>query len=107
VANLKKKNVKAKPTGPVEDTVFYTQGWESGVGVFVRMGNNPMMPDQMIIRRTACISSQDPTKIRLDGFQSEISVGSKDVMRCSAAYVYGWIQMQKNLIEFRKGKKKA
>lgn len=104
---MKKKNVKAKPTGPVEDTVFYTHGWESGVGVFVRMGNNPMMPDQMIIRPIACISAQDTTKLWHDGHRGEISVGSKNVVRCSAAYVYGWIQMQKNLIEFRKGKKKA
>lgn len=101
------KKTKAKPTGPVEDTVYYTHGWETGVGVFVRMGNNPMMPHQMIIRPIACISSQDTTKLWNDGHRGEISVGSKTVVRCSAAYVYGWIQMQKNLIEFRKGKKKA
>lgn len=102
-----KKNTKAKPKEPVEDTVYYTLGWETGVGVFVRMGNSPLMPDQMIIRPIACISAQDTTKLWHDGHKGEISVGSKNVVRCSAAYVYGWIQMQKNLIEFRKGKKKA
>lgn len=104
------KKTKSKPTGPVEDTVFYTQGWETGVGVFVRMGNNPMMPDQMIIRPIACISAQDTTKLWNDGHRGELSVGSNNVTRCSAAYVYGWIQMQKNLIQHRasiKGKKKA
>lgn len=102
------KKTKAKASGPVEDTVFYTQGWETGVGVFHRMGNNPMMPNQMIIRLIAHISCKDTTKITIDETRTvERSVGSRDVVRCSPAYVYGWIQMQKNLIEFRKGKKKA
>ena len=104
---MKKTKAKTKPTGPVEDTVFYTLGWETGVGVFVRMGNSPVMPDQMIIRSIASISCQDTTKLVVYATNREISVGSKDVVRCSAAYVYGWIQMQKNLIEYRKGKKKA
>lgn len=107
---MKKTKAKAKPTGPVEDTVFYTLGWETGVGVFVRMGNSPVMPDQMIIRPIACISAQDTTKLWNDGHRGEISVGSKNVTRCSAAYVYGWIKMQENLIQHRaslKGKKKA
>lgn len=106
---MKKTKANAKPTGPVEDTVFYTQGWETGVGVFVRMGNNPMMPDQMIIRPISRISATDTTKF-IEGGMAEISVGGSNVVRCSAAYVYGWIQMQKNLIQHRastKGKKKA
>lgn len=107
---MKKTKAKTKPTGPVEDTVFYTLGWETGVGVFVRMGNNPMMPNQMIIRPIACVSSQDPTKLWNDGHRGEISVGGRDVVRCSAAYVYGWIKMQETLTQYRasiKGKKKA
>lgn len=102
------KKTKAKPSGPVEDTVFYRFLSEEGVGVYMREGNNPMMPNQVIVRPIARINTNKPNELWNDSScRGEISIPASGMVRCSPAYVYGWIAMQKNLIEFRKGKKKA
>lgn len=103
-----KKSKSAKPIKPVVETVWYLVRDEEGVGVFE--GDCPDKPGFCNVRISAHIHTSTDIFSDFDVKNLVCKIPVSNLRHVSNAYVYGWIQMQKNLKQYRaqlKGKKTA
>jgi len=95
-----KKSKSSKPVTPAVDTVWYQIGDEEGVGVF--KGIQDQTVGFCMVDITAHIHRKTDAFAKFDVTNLIQPIPIANVRHVSNAYVYGWIQMQKNLIQYRK-----